>query len=254
MKYTVENGVLVHVHSLTSEFEVPEGVTRIASYAFWGCNRLIRITLPSTLVDIEDKAFMGNYFLVEIVNRSSLPLTPRMGSAYGNVAKFADHVITHPADTKITVTADKFVLYREGEDCRLVTYLGRKPQIVVPHGVTHLGDEALFAKVARRAVLPDTVQMVGHKSFYCSHIDEIVFPASVNVIGAQAFDCSDVQRLTIGASVVTFYPEIIDHAYMLTDLYFGGTQEQWDEAFDRDVQPVCSDLTVHFADGTTRSY
>ena len=41
------------------EIEIPEGVTVIATFAFWGCTSLKRVTLPSTLSELAENAFEG---------------------------------------------------------------------------------------------------------------------------------------------------------------------------------------------------
>ena len=58
--YTADQKILVKfLNDSVSEFTVPEGVVKISSSAFINSLTLTKITLPSTLLVIGDKAFYG---------------------------------------------------------------------------------------------------------------------------------------------------------------------------------------------------
>ncbi len=77
--YILENGALYTADKKTmiycsikgneNEFVIPEGVTLICKHAFFLCDRLIRITLPSTLEKMENNPFSGCSKL-ELINKS----------------------------------------------------------------------------------------------------------------------------------------------------------------------------------------
>ena len=66
---------------------IPEGVTRIAKYAFYE-DDIVSVTLPESLTTIGNSAFSGCYNLKEVYNNSSLNITAGNNS-YGYVAYYA---------------------------------------------------------------------------------------------------------------------------------------------------------------------
>lgn len=127
-------------------------------------------------------------------------------------------------------------------------------ELVVPDGVTRIADEAFYAAKAKRILLPDGVREVGGKAFGCAAVEELTLPRSVETVGNRAFDCAEIRVLRIENPDVFFYPEIIDHCYDLEDVYFAGTKEQWDKAFDTEFQPYSAAFRLHLADGEVIQY
>lgn len=127
-------------------------------------------------------------------------------------------------------------------------------EVVVPEGVTRIADEAFYAAKAKRILLPDGVREVGDKAFGCAAVEELTLPRSVETVGNRAFDCAEIRVLRIENPDVFFYPEIIDHCYDLEDVYFAGTKEQWDKAFDAEFQPYSAAFRLHLADGEVIQY
>ena len=52
---------------------LPEGLTKIGSSAFWDCNSLTSITLPSTMEEIGDNAFYDYYNLYKVTCNAEIP-------------------------------------------------------------------------------------------------------------------------------------------------------------------------------------
>ena len=91
MTYTDGEEVLL-LGYLGSEKDIviPEGVTRIAKYAF-NEDDIVSVTLPESLTEIGDSAFSGCYNLKEVYNNSALDIT--VGSYdFGYVAYYAGKV------------------------------------------------------------------------------------------------------------------------------------------------------------------
>lgn len=79
--------------------------------------------------------------------------------------------------------------------------------IVIPNGVTSIGDYAFFESSLKNVTIPDGVTRIGYGSFFfCGALESITIPISVTSIGYQAF--SDCRNLNI---------------------YYLGTIEQWNE-------------------------
>ena len=115
------------------------------------------------------------------------------------------------------------------KDGVLVKYVGTDEEVVIPEGVTAIGNDAIAPSASRmkRVVIPKGVTSIGERAFYsctalesvvlpeglvsiaddaffyCLNLKEIRFPASLKTIGAHAFEQSGLEHLAITASVTS---------------------------------------------------
>lgn len=82
----------------------------------------------------------------------------------------------------------------------LVGYLGDDNFIVVPEGVTGIGENAFTGCDLSWVMLPDTLTHIGDRAFYDSGLGDIAIPDSVVSIGKQAFGYF-VERFAIGKPI-----------------------------------------------------
>lgn len=82
----------------------------------------------------------------------------------------------------------------------LVRYLGDDNFIVVPDGVTSIGERAFSGCDLAWVMLPYTLTYIADRAFYDSGLGDIVIPDSVTSIGRQAFGYY-VERFAIGDHV-----------------------------------------------------
>ncbi len=80
----------------------------------------------------------------------------------------------------------------------LVSYNGTDAKVLIPRGITQIGDRAFHCRKSVTAVeLPDTIEHIGEQVFTKSGIKEIIIPASVRTIGEWAFQsCPELERIT----------------------------------------------------------
>ena len=168
---------------------IPSGVTSIGSYAFDGCTGLKSITLPSTLESIGDHAFYGCKGLASIV-------IPEGVTSIGEYA-FCD-----------------------------CTGLA---SIVIPEGVTSIGSHAFSGCEGLASVtLPSTLTNIAPYTFYyCDSITSITIPEGVTSIGNYAFrSCAKLTCLMIPASVKSIAESAFDYTYLLSEVFYFGTDKQ----------------------------
>ena len=94
--------------------------------------------------------------------------------------------------------------------------------------------------------IPDGVTSIGVRAFYyCDSLTSITIPEGVTSIGDYAFCyCSSLTSVTIGNSVTS----IGECAFLdcpLTDVYYTGTEEQWNN-IDKDYIYISSYATIHY--------
>ena len=103
--------------------------------------------------------------------------------------------------------------------------------VSIPVGVTYIGTLAFFdCSGLTSIIIPNTVTSIDDFAFgYCSGLTSISIPNSVAYIGEGAFEnCSKLTSVTIPASVTFIGACAFDDCYMLADVYFKGSEEQWE--------------------------
>ena len=103
--------------------------------------------------------------------------------------------------------------------------------IIANSGMTHIGNSAFYYCSSLTAVtIPDSVISIGEQAFIgCSSLGSVDIPGSVTSIGNYAFDyCSSLTAITIPNSVTSIGNSAFANCTSLSDVYYSGTQEQWD--------------------------
>lgn len=108
----------------------------------------------------------------------------------------------------------------------LIKYNGEDTDVVIPHGVTKIGNWAFYDRGDIKSVtLPDTVTEIGESAFsWCSGLTEIILPESVKTIGGWAFDgCSGLLRIVVPDGVENIGRNLFDNCKSLCyNEYRGG--------------------------------
>lgn len=83
----------------------------------------------------------------------------------------------------------------------------------------------------RNIIMCDGITSIGHGAFSnCTSITNIVIPDGVTEIGDFAFsNCSSLTNVTIPCSVISIMNSAFNECYNLTDVYYSGTEEQWNK-------------------------
>ena len=130
-------------------YSVKEGTKKICDSAFWYCDSLSEIVIPSSVASIGKGAFYGCRSLPEIVIPSSV-------ISIGNSAFWGCNSLS---------------------------------EIVIPSNVTSIGDSAFSnCDSLSEIVIPSSVTCIDDGAFWgCSSLSDIVIPSSVTSIGDSAF-------------------------------------------------------------------
>lgn len=246
---------------------IPDSVTETGSNAFSGCSSLASLTfgensglttlrgvigtaltsltIPSSVTNIN--GCTGNYYLIEIVNRSALTLTAG-GTDNGSIAQFAENIVTEaPASGR--VTAGDYTLYRdgsaEGEQWYVVGYSGSKEGALVLPASFNVGGASVTSYSVHSRVfygasftsvtIPSSVTEIGAYAFAgCSSLESITFEgeSALEEIGAYAFqNCTALTALDLPASLTSLGAGAFSGCYRLSSLDLGGVQSIGSSAF-----------------------
>ena len=157
-------------------FSVMKGTLSINNYAFYGCEQLESINLPTTVTDICDGAFMGCTSLVSITLPDSL-------LSIGELA-FAECVSLKGVSIPKSISQLEVGTFFNCESLNNVSF---------PENMTKIGDRSFFGcKKLQEIHLPVNMKSIGHDSFNgCSMLTDAYIPVSVTEIGENAFEnCS----------------------------------------------------------------
>ena len=188
---------------LSGAYSVKEGTRIICDRAFWYCDSLSEIVIPSSVASIGDSAFLGCRSLSEIVIPSSV--TSIGDSAFSCCDSLSEIVIP----SSVTSIGD-----RAFNGCFSLKYISIPKSIICLNGNPFAGwdgkleclspnfvyeDDVLFNKDKSRIisfrnqniesyVIPSSVTSIGEGTFsVCRSLSEIVIPSSVTSIGDFAF-------------------------------------------------------------------
>ena len=102
--------------------------------------------------------------------------------------------------------------------------------IVIPNSVTSIGDFAFCDCWGIKSItIPDSVTTVGEDVFNnCAYLVTATLPGGLTHISRYAFSyCTRLTSITIPDSVTTIGFGAFYWCNNLTDVYYGGTEEQW---------------------------
>lgn len=163
-------------------------LTQIQDYAFYGCERLIAITLPETIKTIGAEAFRNCLSLQELV----VP---------DGVKSLGERVLQNcVALSRVVVPASvEEVPYYAFYDCDSLA------EVTIEEGVEVIGERAFQScDVLKEVVLPASVRAIERNAFYnCVALESISLPAELAIINKETFyNCENLKRVTIPEEAV----------------------------------------------------
>ncbi|MBR2876417.1 MAG: leucine-rich repeat domain-containing protein, partial [Clostridia bacterium] len=138
---------------LVTELTIPENITEIKRYAFWGCTSLTSITIPDSVTSIGDGAFYDCTSLTSI----TIP------------------------DSITSISPGAFAR------CESLT------SVTIPDSVTSIGGQAFsYCESLTTITIPDSVTSIGDEAFRgCEALTSVTIPKSVTSVGNDAFKLCD---------------------------------------------------------------
>ena len=147
-----------------SYYTIKDGTRWIGFRAFQECPNLVSVTIPNSVVGVEESAFESCSGLTSVVMGHSI----------------------------------KYIGYRAFSGCSSL------PSVIIPNSVTVIGAEAFAGCANLTSInIPDGVTSIGGSAFLGCGFDSIRIPDNVTYIGMSAFDGTNLKTVTIPENVDT---------------------------------------------------
>jgi len=177
------------------EVIINDGATSIGSKAFYDCRELTKISIPESVTIIGEKAF-ANTSLIEIIIPNSVTSIGK--NAFYNCSNLVKMTIPFVGGSRTNETILGY-LFSSG------TYSYKDPS----SGAILYKTIYYIPSTLKEVVVTDAVSIESQAFKDCSYIETIVLPNTLTTINSYAFvDCS-----------------------RLSDVYYEGTQSEWDSIF-----------------------
>ena len=193
-----ELGTVFGETSITSfdELQYFTGLSYILDEAFFSCEQLTSVIIPSGVGTIYNNAFTGCSSLTSIIIPSS-------------VHNIHDNpFMSCPALANIVVEAGNTV-YDSRDNCNAIIVTATNTlktgciNTVIPNNIEAIGIGAFWGCTGLTSIaIPNSVTIIGGGAFrFCSSLELFVFPNSVTYIGNVVFeDCTSLTSLTVPAA------------------------------------------------------
>ena len=233
---------------------IPEGVTSIGNSAFLQCTNLSDVRLPDGLETIGFQAFREC-----AVTSLTIP---------DSVTSIGMQAFYRCAALKTVHLPESLTSLSEGifNGCTALT------SIEIPSKVTRIGKQAFYGcNGLTSIVVPDSVTAIGDSAFGdCDNLAAVTLSKNLTTIGSQAFarcyklssieilegvaslqlntflNCTALKRAVLPAGINLYNLDQVFTGSGLTDLYYGGTEEQWKAGINSDNPDFLKGVTIHY--------
>ena len=235
-----ENGILFNKAKTTllqypsakadTDYSIPDGVTKIEDWAFYDCNKLTVMTIPSSVATIGEYALNFCTGLTELFVHATTP--PTVGTnafmnvnlaipvyvpaasleTYKKANGWKDFTNLQPISTEFTVDNLKYKVTDNTADKVELTGYVTEPtgKLDIPATVTYGSKTYSVTSIVEQAFSG------------CSALTEVTIPASVTSVGSSVFyGCSSLTQATIGDGLTVISLSMFTNCIALEKLVIG---------------------------------
>ena len=206
-------------------------VQSIGEMAFRDVTKLEEVTIPSTMTTLSQSALCDCTGLKKITLPSNMTVIDY--NALGGCTALEE--ITLPAGI-MTIGGNAF------SECASLASLD------IPAGVTRIGSYAFYGCTALEEItLPDGLTEICDFAFMKSGLTGIKIPQDVTTVGTGAFSyAGSLAWVQIPDSVQTVRANGFNNCTALKDVYYGGTEAEWEDITIQENNDPLLNATIHY--------
>lgn len=238
----IQDGVITKFLTNIKHVELAEGITKIGKSCFYDKKGIISVKFPSTLREIESRAFRNCINLERV--------------------EFADKQVLIHKDAFKNCTSLRYIRMENGQEYELtglqcledmqipdivrqihaqvlgnffisgttlLQYRGSEERVVIPDGVTAIGERAFAGNESvDRIILPESVEVIEEEAFMdCVVLQTVQFPQKLQKIGNSAFEnCVKLIRAILPEALTVLGASSFKRCRTLNEVKFGGGMKE----------------------------
>ncbi|MCC8072753.1 MAG: leucine-rich repeat protein, partial [Clostridiales bacterium] len=233
---------------------IPDGVTSIGEWSFAGCYNLVNLDIPDSVTNINNCAFLLCIGLTSITIPDSV-----MSIGYGAFAGCISSTSIDVSDKNEYYSSQDGVLFNK-DKTELIQYPAgnESTSYQIPDSVSSISGYAfVYCYYLKSVAISDSVASIDDDTFYaCENLTSVTIPDSVTSIGYGAFAyCTSLISVTIPNSVTRIYDCAFYDCENITDVYFTGSEDDWNSISIGDDNEYLTNATIHYnSSGDTTAY
>lgn len=205
--------LLLNGNPLT-DVDIPDGVTAIEDYTFYGCKTIESISIPDSVTAIGECALYG----CEKLNKMTVSAA---------VSEIGDGAFSACDNVTVIDIAESNTHYKNIEGC-LVEISSKtlikgfnNGKIPADGSVTRLGEYAFSGCEELTSItVPDCIEIIGSSAFSsCERLQSITLPKTLTVVRSSVFSgCTELTSITLPKTVETIGVSAFRGCTRLTDI------------------------------------
>ena len=220
---------------------LPDSLAIIGDLAFGGCEAFTDFVMPDSVTHVGSEAFAGCFNIERIIISNNIYFIgnnafPNLGNLQYNERDNCIYLGSETNPYLVLISAYEYesTHFEMKDDTRLIYYgafLNNRnlESVVIGKSVIGIGESAFSVIVSEGRLasvkLPDSLLYIGEMAFFRSkHLTSITIPDSVTSIGPMAF---------LGCT-------------SLTDIYYTGTEDEWNMIVIEQSNSEIEEATIHF--------
>lgn len=253
-KVIVEHGVTsigfgAFMNESVESIKIADSVISIGAEAFYQCCELKSINIPDSVENIGEDCFF-NSGIEKIKIGSGVKYIGEWAFANAHYLKN----ITVSSNNEY-FSSDEFGVLFNKDKTIILRYPEAKTDAFyeIPKNVQEIANPTFRdARYLTNIVIPDSVKIISDYAFArCSGLEEVQLPGNVKSIGNAAFfGCTSLKNITIPVSVTNIGDNAFSNCTNLTDVYYNGTETEWNKISLGLYNESLTNATIHFIPNT----
>lgn len=221
---------------------IEEGITRIDGTAFADAEKLVTVSIPSTVTTIGPYVFWNCSSLEEInVHEDNAYYKIIDGILFTEDEKTLVYYPANKAGAEYTVHATVTRIEDYAFESNVLL-----ESLTIPDTVTYIGESFIAYSNVKYVYLGNGITEL-KSCFSHSDVKSLIIPDSVKTIGYATFWSAEyLETLVIGSGVETIDKNILRYTSNLSVVHYKGTQEDWDKITIDETNDDLDSKSIHF--------